>query len=52
MTLVREEWKVPDFMPFGDTVVVPYKAGGNLNWRLQTDEPAPWDVPPPCPVCV
>ena len=52
VTLVREEWKVPDSMPFGDTVVVPYKAGGNLDWRLQTDEPAPWDVPPPCPVCV
>ena len=41
MTLVRDQWKVPDYMPFGDTVVVPYKAGGYLDWRLQSLEPAP-----------
>ena len=35
VTLKREEWTVPDSLPFGDTVVVPFRAGTKLQWRLQ-----------------
>ena len=34
VTLVREEWEVPQAYPFGDEVVVPLRAGGKLAWRF------------------
>lgn len=33
--LVRSEWSVPEELPFGDTVVVPFRAGGTIKWQLQ-----------------
>mmetsp|Transcript_37316 Transcript_37316/g.92864 ORF Transcript_37316/g.92864 Transcript_37316/m.92864 type:complete len:351 (+) Transcript_37316:3-1055(+) len=35
ITLVRTEWPVPEELPFGDTVVVPFRAGGTIQWQLQ-----------------
>ena len=35
VTLRRAEWTVPDTIPYGDSVVVPLRAGTKLCWRLQ-----------------
>ncbi len=35
VTFVREEWKVPKAVPFGDTVVVPFRAGEKLKWKMK-----------------
>ena len=37
VTLTREEWTVPERMPFGSDVVVPFKAGTSLKWRLHRE---------------
>jgi dihydroorotase len=34
ITLVRETWRVPGHYAFGDDVVVPFRAGGEMSWRL------------------
>lgn len=34
VTLVRESWPVPDAYPFGDSTVVPFRAGGTVSWRV------------------
>lgn len=34
--LVRTEWSVPDELPFGDTIVVPFRAGATVKWQLQS----------------
>ncbi len=34
ITLVREEWTVPDTVKFGDDVVVPLRAGETIPWKL------------------
>ncbi len=34
ITLVKQEWKVPANYPFGDEVVVPFRAGEKMGWRL------------------
>lgn len=34
ITLVREEWAVPETYAFGDNEVVPIRAGGTLAWRV------------------
>ncbi len=31
--LVRESWRVPDSLPFGDATLVPLRAGEELRWR-------------------
>ena len=36
ITLRRESWSVPGEMPMGDDVVVPFRAGGRVAWRLVT----------------
>ena len=33
VTLTKETWQLPEFMPFGDDVVVPYRGGGFCKWR-------------------
>lgn len=33
--LVREEVAVPEELPFGGTVVVPFRAGATVHWRLE-----------------
>ncbi|MDD2657501.1 MAG: dihydroorotase [Candidatus Pacebacteria bacterium] len=35
VTLVREAWKVPDEVSFGDNVVVPFRAGEMMQWKMQ-----------------
>ncbi|ANC02189.1 dihydroorotase [Pseudomonas putida] len=37
ITLVREDWTAPASLPFGDTTVVPLRAGETLRWRLLED---------------
>ena len=34
ITLCREAWRVPDSQPFGDDVLVPLRAGGDVAWKL------------------
>ena len=35
ITLVKESWQVPESYAFGDNVVVPIRAGGELTWRVK-----------------
>lgn len=35
ITLVKEEWAVPESYAFGDNVVVPVRAGATIAWRVQ-----------------
>ncbi len=34
LTLERADWRAPDSYPFGGTVVVPWRAGKPLRWRV------------------
>jgi dihydroorotase len=34
ITLVKQAWKVPGTIPYGDGELVPYRAGEALSWRL------------------
>ncbi|HNL80761.1 MAG TPA: dihydroorotase, partial [Agitococcus sp.] len=34
ITLVKEEWQVPDNYTFGSSVVVPIRAGDKIAWRV------------------
>ena len=34
ITLIEEEWTVPDSLPFGDDIVVPLRAGEKCQWKL------------------
>ncbi|HKU47386.1 MAG TPA: dihydroorotase [Burkholderiales bacterium] len=34
VTLVRDEWRVPETLKFGDDVVVPLRAGEAIPWKL------------------
>ena len=34
VTLVKQAWKVPDSYPLGEQVVVPMRAGEQVQWRL------------------
>ena len=36
ITLVREDWKVPEALPFGTEQIVPLRAGEILPWKLST----------------
>jgi len=36
ITLVREEWRVPESLPFAGETLVPLRAGETLRWRLRT----------------
>lgn len=35
VTLVKEEWKIPDELPFGHDKVVPLMAGESMRWKLK-----------------
>ncbi|WP_437882045.1 dihydroorotase [Pseudomonas sp. LRF_L74] len=37
ITLVREDWKAPASLPFGELTVIPLRAGEPLRWRLLED---------------
>jgi dihydroorotase len=34
ITLVREEWRVPDELPFGSAALVPLRAGETVPWKI------------------
>ncbi|MGE5169901.1 MAG: dihydroorotase [Rudaea sp.] len=34
ITLIREAWRAPETLPFGDATVVPLRAGEALRWRV------------------
>ena len=34
ITLAREEWRIPDRLPFGADELVPLRAGETLSWKL------------------
>ena len=34
ITLRRESWPVPDELPMGDDVLVPFRAGSSVPWRI------------------
>ena len=34
VTLIKEEWQMPDSIPFGDDTVIPLKASESMHWRL------------------
>jgi dihydroorotase len=34
VTLVKENWTVPDELPLGDNVVVPMRAGEQVGWKI------------------
>src|SRR5262245_56660714 len=36
VTLLREDWKVPETLPFGAERLVPLRAGETLPWKLST----------------
>ena len=38
LTLVRQDWQVPQTLPFGESRVVPMASGETLHWRLEADE--------------
>ena len=35
ITLVKEEWKIPDELPFGHEKVIPLMAGESIHWKLK-----------------
>jgi dihydroorotase len=37
ITLIREPWEVPSQLQFGDDVIVPFKAGETLQWKIQSN---------------
>jgi dihydroorotase len=41
ITLLKEPWTAPDTFAFGDGVLVPYRAGEPVGWRLASDTSAP-----------
>jgi len=34
ITLLRETWRVPETLPFGDQTIVPLRAGEDLRWQI------------------
>ncbi len=38
ITLVKQDWQVPESFPFADTEIVPIRAGETCHWKLLTNE--------------
>jgi dihydroorotase len=38
ITLAREKWKLPDFLPYPNTELIPFKAGEILRWKQVTND--------------
>ncbi len=34
LTLVKESWRIPETMEFGDDLLVPFRAGDQIAWKL------------------
>jgi dihydroorotase len=39
ITLVKDPWRVPSCYDFGDDTVVPLRAGENISWRVEGENP-------------
>ncbi len=37
VTLERQQWTLPDFLPYPDSRLIPFRAGETLNWKLTQD---------------
>lgn len=37
ITLEREDWRVPDALDFGTELLVPFRAGETMHWRLRRE---------------
>lgn len=37
ITLLKQDWQIPDEYPLGTDTIVPFLAGQNINWKLATD---------------
>ncbi|HUY83140.1 MAG TPA: dihydroorotase [Steroidobacteraceae bacterium] len=37
LTLIAEDWAVPESYQFGEGRLVPYRAGGTVRWRIATE---------------
>lgn len=37
ITLVRQEWTVPETLAYGDATIVPFFAGQQLSWQVKND---------------
>ena len=35
VTLTKEEWHVPESMPFGNDIVIPIRAGEKISWKVK-----------------
>ena len=38
LTLTRNEWLVPDSLPYPESSLIPFKAGETLHWKIADDE--------------
>ncbi|AKH37121.1 MULTISPECIES: dihydroorotase [Nitrosomonas] len=36
ITLIKESWKIPQYLEFGEGNLVPLRAGENVSWKLQS----------------
>ena len=36
VTLIREDWTMPEELPFADASIVPLNSGETLHWKLQS----------------
>lgn len=37
IALIKEQWQVPDQLPLGQDIIIPFMAGATLGWRLQQE---------------
>ncbi len=36
LTLVKEDWQVPERYPFGSSFLIPFRAGSTISWKITT----------------
>jgi len=39
ITLIKQEWSIPQTLAYADDALIPLCAGENLGWKLQSDDP-------------
>ncbi len=49
VTLQREDWVLPETLPFGDALIKPLRAGETLHWRLNLETAIDRFSPPQTP---
>lgn len=37
ITLVKKDWEMPETLDLGDSIVIPYRAGEVIKWKLKTN---------------